>query len=147
MTNTESIYTDVQSEYGKKDIDDRILLNLRDLGQKIHSLYEGKDSQRRTLILLREAGSVSQRELTERLSIKPASMSEVLSKLAGKGLVERTPSEIDRRTMTVSLTEEGEKRADESLAYRMEGRSEMLSCLTGAEKDALLLLLEKINTV
>jgi DNA-binding MarR family transcriptional regulator len=74
-------------------------------------------------------------------------MSEVLAKLSSKGMVERTPNEVDRRTMTVSLTEKGERRADESLEYRTERREEMFSCLDDAEKETLLSLLEKINTV
>jgi DNA-binding MarR family transcriptional regulator len=147
MTKVNQRNDGVASAYVQKDVDDRILSNLRDLGQRLHFLYDGKDSQRRALIQLKESGSISQRELTERLSIRPASMSEVLAKLASKGMVERTPSEVDRRTMNVSLTEKGEKRADESLEYRMERREEMFSCLNDAEKETLLSLLEKINTV
>jgi DNA-binding MarR family transcriptional regulator len=136
----------VESEYDKKDVNDKILLNIRDLEQKIHFLYEGKKSQRRVLILLRESGSMTQREMTEKLSIKPASMSEVLAKLVNKGYIMRVPSSIDKRTMVISLTEEGSKIADEAFEYRSLRIVEMLSCLDDEEKDTLLTLLERMNT-
>ncbi len=134
-----------RNDYYQKDVDDKILLNLRDLGQKIPFLYEGKNSQRRALIILRKTGSVSQRKLTELLNIKPGSMSEILTKLANKGLITRTPSEYDRRTSIISLTEKGIQIADEASEFRSERRVEMFSYLDDIEKITLLNLLEKIN--
>lgn len=133
------------NDYYQKDVDDKILLNLRDLGQKIPFLYEGKNSQRRALIILRKTGSVSQRKLTELLNIKPGSMSEILTKLANKGLIERTQSADDRRTSIISLTEKGIQTADEASEFRSERRVEMFSYLDDIEKITLLNLLEKIN--
>lgn len=133
------------NDYYQKDVDDKILLNLRDLGQKIPFLYEGKNSQRRALIILRKTGSVSQRKLTELLNIKPGSMSEILTKLANKGLIERTQSADDRRTSIISLTEKGIQAADEASEFRSERRVEMFSYLDDIEKITLLNLLEKIN--
>jgi DNA-binding MarR family transcriptional regulator len=134
------------SDYENKDVNDKILLNIRVLEQKIHFLYEGKKSQRRVLILLRENGSMTQREMTEKLNIKPASASEVLTKLANKGFIIRVPSSIDKRTMVISLTDEGAKIADEAYRYRSLRIVEMLSCFDDEEKDVLLSLLEKMNT-
>ena len=134
-----------RNDYYQKDVDDKILLNLRDLGQKIPFLYEGKNSQRRALIILRKTGNVSQRTLTELLNIKPGSMSEILTKLANKGLITRTPSEDDRRTSIISLTEKGIQIADEASEFRSERRVEMFSYLDDIEKITLLNLLEKIN--
>lgn len=137
--------TTKEVEYSLKDIDDKILLNLRDLGMRLRFLYDGKDSQRRALILLLNSGSMLQRELTERLSIKPGSMSEVLAKLENKGMIEKTPLETDKRTAMVLLTEQGTAAALEALEYRMEKRVEMFSSLDDDEKITLLLLLERIN--
>ncbi len=134
------------SDYENKDVNDKILLNIRDLEQKTHFLYEGKKSQRRVLILLRENGSMTQREMTEKLNVKPASASEVLTKLANKGFIIRVPSSIDKRTMVISLTDEGAKIADEAYRYRSLRIVEMLSCFDDEEKDVLLSLLEKMNT-
>ncbi len=135
----------LSSGYGGPHVDDKILKNIRELAQKIHVLYDGKDGQRRTLIALMDSGSISQRELTEKLQIRPASMSEVLTKLYNKGFIERVPGESDKRTMIISLTEAGRNRARESLEFRTERRVEMFNGLDEEEKDSLLQLLEKIN--
>ena len=134
------------SDYNEKNINDKILLNIRDIEQRMHFLYDGKKSQRRILIILRNEESITQRELTEKLSIQPASVSEVLAKLANKGYIVRVPSSIDKRTMVISLTEEGRKVADEAYQSRSLRIVEMLSCLEDDEKDTLLSLLEKLNT-
>ena len=147
MSNNNHIYFSNRLEYERKNIEDKILLNLRDLGYKIHFLYDGKDSQRRVLIMLRQSGDMSQRELTDRLSIRPGSMSEVLTKLTNKGLIYRVQNDSDKRTMTISLTDEGKRTADEAMELRTEKRLELLSRLEEKEKHSLLLLLEKINTV
>lgn len=134
------------SDYNEKNINDKILLNIRDIEQRMHFLYDGKKSQRRILIILRDEESITQRELTEKLSIKPASVSEVLAKLANKGYIIRVPSSIDKRTMVISLTEEGRRIADEAYQSRSLRIVEMLSCFDDDEKDTLLSLLEKLNT-
>jgi DNA-binding MarR family transcriptional regulator len=134
------------SDYNEKNVNDKILLNIRDIEQRMHFLYDGKKSQRRILIILRDEESITQRELTEKLSIKPASVSEVLAKLANKGYIIRVPSSIDKRTMVISLTEEGRRIADEAYQSRSLRIVEMLSCLEDDEKDTLLSLLEKLNT-
>lgn len=134
------------SDYNEKNINDKILLNIRDIEQRMHFLYDGKKSQRRILIILRDEESITQRELTEKLSIKPASVSEVLAKLANKGYIIRVPSSIDKRTMVISLTEEGRRIADEAYESRSLRIVEMLSCFDDDEKDTLLTLLEKMNT-
>lgn len=134
------------SDYNEKNINDKILLNIRDIEQRMQFLYDGKKSQRRILIILRDEESITQRELTEKLSIKPASVSEVLAKLANKGYIIRVPSSIDKRTMVISLTEEGRRIADEAYQSRSLRIVEMLSCFDDDEKDTLLTLLEKMNT-
>lgn len=134
------------SDYNAKNVNDKILLNIRDIEQRMQFLYDGKKSQRRILIILRDEESITQRELTEKLSIKPASVSEVLAKLANKGYIIRVPSSIDKRTMVISLTEEGRRIADEAYLSRSLRIVEMLSCFDDDEKDTLLTLLEKMNT-
>ena len=134
-----------EAEYSLKDTDDKILLNLRDLGMALSMLYDGKLSQRRALIMLYNSGGMSQRELTEKLSIRPASMSEVLAKLSKKGLISKKPFPGDSRTSFVSLTEEGLSKAVHSIELRTEMREELLAPLSAEEREELLTLLEKIN--
>lgn len=127
------------------DINKRLILNMRDLNHVMRSLYEGKASQKRILIILNEVGSITQRDLTMRLGIQPGSASEILSKLENAGFLLRTMSETDRRTANLSLTERGIQAALEAAEQRSRRHVEMFSCLSEGEKTELLTLLEKLN--
>lgn len=131
--------------YKTMDMDSRLIMNLRDVGHMLRMLYEGKGSQRRVLILLLEGGAMTQRELTEKLGVQPGSASEVIGKLEHAGLLVRTPSESDRRTADVRLTEEGREKAEEAALRRKSRHQEMFSCLTEEEKETLLSLTEKLG--
>lgn len=127
------------------DINQKLIFNMRDLNHTMRSLYEGKASQKRILIILHEVKSITQRDLTMRLGIQPGSASEILSKLENAGLILRTISKNDRRTADVSLTERGRQLALEAAAQRSKRHMEMFSCLSESEKEELLELLEKVN--
>lgn len=136
---------DRSKHYQEADIPKKLIINLRDINHVMRSLYEGKGSQKRILIVLMEVGNITQRELTERLGIQPGSVSEVIAKLEDAGNIVRVPSESDRRTMDIALTEQGRILAETLLAQREKRHEEMFSCLSEEEKSSLLTLLEKIN--
>lgn len=131
--------------YQAADENEKLIINLRDLGHIMRSQYEGKGSQRRILIILKEAETITQRELTERLGIQPGSASEILSKLESAGLISRTQNEADRRTTDVTLTDAGRELAEQALEQRQKRYMEMFSCLSEEEKQELLSLLEKVS--
>lgn len=133
------------AHYQAADINDKLIINMRDLNHILHYLYEGKASQKRILIILGEVKSITQRDLTMRLGIQPGSASEILSKLENAGLIMRTESETDRRTTNVSLTDKGAQMAQEAAGQRRQRHMEMFSCLSESEKNEMLLLLERIN--
>lgn len=112
---------------------------------KLRDLSEGRGSQKRILILLLETGPITQRELTERLGIQPGSASEVVAKLENAGLLTRTESKADRRTVDVTLTGEGENQVKEAKSQRDGRHGEMFAALSEDEKSQLLGLLEKVN--
>lgn len=132
------------AHYHAADRNDKLIINLRDLGHMMRFLYEGKASQKRILIVLQEEERITQRDLTERLGIQPGSASEILSKLEGAGLIARTQNEVDRRTTDVCLTDAGRKCAATALAQRQMRHEEMFSCLSEEEKQELLSLLERV---
>ena len=131
--------------YAVSDIQNKLVINLRDPGHTLRSLFEGRGSQRRILIILQETGSITQRELTEKLGIQPGSASEVIGKLDAAGLIRRVPSETDRRTMDIQLTEKGRELAEEAAAKRQDRHQEMFACLSAEEQETLLALLEKLS--
>ena len=128
------------------NINDKLIMNLRDISHTMRSLYEGRGSQKRILIILHEVGKITQRALTERLGIQPGSASEVIAKLESAELITRTPSESDRRTADIQLSDKGRELASQAVNQRRRRHEEMFSCLSEDEKTELLTLLEKINT-
>lgn len=135
-----------EARYNTADINDKLIMNLRDLSHTMRFLYEGKGSQKRILIVLDGiGGSTTQRELTERLGIQPGSASEVIAKLESAGYIKRSPNEKDRRTVDVELTETGKVLATEAKELRIQRHEQMFFCLSDDEKKQLLSLLEKVN--
>ena len=135
----------MKKSYESLDINHKLIWNFRDIGHTMRQTYEGKGSQSRILIILNEAETITQRELTQQLGIQPGSASEVLGKLESSGMITRTPSETDRRTTDVRLTEIGKAAAEKAKNNREQRHKQMFSCLTAEEKDLLLSLLEKVN--
>ena len=131
---------------GEAVINDRLIRNLRDISHTMRSLYEGKCSQKRILMIMNEMGETTQTKLTERLGVRSASVSEVVGKLEKAGNVVRRQSEYDHRTVILSLTDSGKELALQAKEQRDRRHEEMFSCLNDDEKDSLLSLLEKINT-
>ena len=111
----------------------------------MRQIAEGRASQKRILILLRETAGMTQKELTARLGVQPRSASEVLNKLEQADLISRTSSEADHRTTDICLTPAGAQLAQEAAVKRRERHEQMFSVLSEQEKDTLIELLERIN--
>lgn len=135
----------MNGQYKSLDRNNKLIWNFRDIGHTMRQISEGRGSQKRILILLREADGMTQKELTARLGVQPGSASEVLNKLEQAGLILRTPSETDHRTTDIRLTPDGEALAKEASAKRAERHEQMFSMLSEEEKDALIALLERVN--
>lgn len=135
----------MKHRYETLDKNHKLVWNLRDIGHTMRHISEGRGSQKRILMFLREFGDITQRELTERLGIQPGSASEVIGKLETAGFLVRTPSNADRRTMNIVLTEAGKAAAEEAALQREARHQQMFSSLSGEEQDILLGLLEKLN--
>ena len=131
--------------YAALDTDDKLAALFRELSNWERFRFDGKSSQNRILHLLAREGSMTQRELTERINIQSGSASEVLGKLERAGSIVRTPSEADRRTVDVRLTEQGQAQADAQTEARRERTAQRFAALDEGEKATLLALLEKLS--
>lgn len=130
--------------YHDLSTEDKLTALLQALGHMGRFGHDGKGSQTRILTILSREGTMTQRDLTERLGIQPGSASEIIGKLERAGLIVRTPSSVDRRTVDISLTEEGISRVE---AQPKDAANSMFSALTEEEKDTLLGLLEKLSKI
>ena len=86
-----------------------------------------------------------QRELAEVMNVRAATLSEQIARLDRAGLVERTPSEKDRRSVIVSLSEEGKKEARRCSRERTKYNEQLFSVLSDDDKAELISLLEKLS--
>jgi DNA-binding MarR family transcriptional regulator len=86
-----------------------VLLKLnRDLRREIHSLGV-TGGQVALLVQIGLSPGIGVRELAARERMSPAGMSGHVDRLVEAGLVERTPSVVDRRRVGLTLTAEGQR--------------------------------------
>ncbi|GEM_PF-1781617 len=119
-------YMAFQNEFAKK-----MSARRNDTGGGNPSLFSlSSRGQGRIVSLLRERGSMSQRELAQELHVQPQSTSEMVHKLERKGLIQRTRSDYDARVFVVRLTDAGAELAEGMLRTK----PMLLNVLTDEEK-------------
>ena len=102
-------------------------------------------SQQQVLSILSKNGPMAQKDLLEMLMIQPGSLSELLSKLEEKGLLNRKEDENDRRKVILTLTEEGQNAVAGSAGESdQEGEKDLFAVLNEEEKNSLKSLLKKL---
>lgn len=69
--------------------------------------------------------------------VSSGTMTNRIDRLEQKGLVSRQPSEQDRRTVMVVITEAGKKRVDSALATLLEEETEMIGAMTSEDQKKL----------
>ena len=84
---------------------------LRRCGHILYHHIGEKRGQTRVLELLTEKKTLPQQQILEQLGVQPGSGSELLSKLEGRGLIERVRDEADNRVL-VHLTAQGRAEFD-----------------------------------
>lgn len=108
-----------------------------------HVLYHQKhhSQQGAVLALLETQGATNQKQIQEQLSIKPGSVSELISKLEDKQLVVRSRDENDRRRVVLCLTEKGRTAARIHIERPEEN---LFDALSQEEMDRMTQLLDKL---
>ena len=124
---------------------DSILRDIKHLGRILHYSGRGVSGKPQMLCSLFKSGGIqTQRELGERFSLKPSSLSEVLSKLEAQGFIVRTRDQGDSRKLIVKLTEAGAAEAEAEMERLDRFRAWSLSCLAPQEQAELLSLLDRV---
>ncbi len=120
--------------------EERLNRVLHRCGHYLHH-HDTHPRQAAVLSLLRERGTMSQREVQEALGIRPGSASELISKLEDRGMLTRIRGESDKRRIMLSLSQKGLmvdlKPTDELL-------SERYAVLSEDERETLVRILEKL---
>ena len=84
-------------------------------------------------------------DLSARLRVSNGSVTGIVERLVGEGLVERTAVDGDRRAMRVRLTPEGIARFAEMAAEHETWVDAKLAAFSAAELDTLIKLLDRIG--
>jgi MarR family transcriptional regulator, organic hydroperoxide resistance regulator len=96
------------------------------------------------LLACDSADGMSQRDLAEALGLDPSQVVLLVDELTDAGLVERRPSESDRRTKLVVATEAGRVARERAARATAEAHAGQLGVLTDAEQDRLRDLLGRL---
>lgn len=88
--------------------------------------------------------SLSQRELAERVHLKPGSLTEALNGLEADGYVQRTRDPFDRRILRVQLTAKGQTRAKEIKAAHDQFVAQLFAQIAPADKAVLQRILQQM---
>jgi DNA-binding MarR family transcriptional regulator len=92
---------------------------------------------------IHDAGSISMKDLAERLAMTPPSLTAVARRLERTGLVERVRHNEDSRIRLLRLTAEGEYLGLAMRGRRAELMEQLLATLDNDEQQTLLSLLER----
>lgn len=133
-------------EFLQRRLDEADLAELIDMaGRMLRRRPQGGPAQGQALILAILAGreALSQRQLQQMLGIQPGSLSELLSKLEGKGLIRREKAE-DRRGNLLRITDAGREASAAQTAD--DGGDDPFSPLTDEQQDQLAALLRTLLT-
>lgn len=124
--------------------DERLSRVLHHCARKLVHRERHQGGQAGMLAVLASHGQMSQARLADKLGVRSASASELLSKMEAEGLVLRTPDEEDGRAYKVELTEAGSAAAREVMAERRARDAHLFEALNEEEKEQLTTLLDKL---
>ena len=79
----------------------------QDLRRRLASRYGLEEAQPRIMSILAHEPGISQRELSQRLAITPASTTAQVQKMELQGLIDRQPDPNDQRALRLYLSDKG----------------------------------------
>lgn len=123
----------------------RELLNiLQRCGHFIHCRKGKKLGQYRILLILKNRGTLPQKDVQDILHVKSGSISEILGKMEVGRLILRTRDTSDKRKVLVSLTEQGLAYVERLIAEYEKEDEALFDCLNEDECRQLKEILDKL---
>jgi DNA-binding MarR family transcriptional regulator len=101
-------------------------------------------AQAHVLSIIKEKNSIAQHDLMEMLNVRSASLSEILGKLERNGFINRRREEHDKRSVVVTVTEQGDAVMSEYQQRRSKSADALFASLTADERRQLADILNKI---
>ena len=105
------------------------------------SIAEVDDSvtvpQLRVLVMVDTRGPLNLAAVAAGLAVNPSNASRACDRLVGAGMIRRADAEHDRRNVSISLTEKGQRFVDSLMEARAELLSEAVADMTPADRRKL----------
>jgi DNA-binding MarR family transcriptional regulator len=98
------------------------------------------------LTTLSQAEGLSQQELAARLYVTKGNISVLIDKLAANGYVERLPSQLNRRTWAINLTDQGREMAKLAILVQKQFVSEIFGPLSHISIGVLNLIMIELRS-
>ena len=122
-------------QYDYEENSDDLYGLLRVCGHMLYRQGGERNGQGRIISILSKYEEIGQKELQEMLQIQPGSMSEILSKMENRGLIERIKDEEDKRKTIVRLTEEAKVHVQEH--RKSQKKRDLFAALDEQQQDEL----------
>ncbi len=100
------------------------------------------------LSVIRRAGppyELTTREITDRTLITAGAVSQRVARAEQTGLVERSPSSVSHRAVSVRLTEAGHRLIETTVRQLLEHEADLVGALTTAERTTLIGILARLE--
>jgi len=97
------------------------------------------------IVLIGANGGLTQSALARAVGIERSTMVAVIDTLESRGIVERRPSPVDRRSYALALSDDGSKLLDRLKPMVRAHEARIAGELSGAEKQSLLDLLKRLG--
>ena len=123
-----------------------LMRKMRLCGHLLYHKYHLNFAQNKILMLLCEKGPMTQGELLCELKIQAGSLSEILSKIESAQFVKKERSASDKRTILVSVTEEGVKQAEAFKEERQRLAAFLFEGVSDSDKESLDRILSQLLT-
>ncbi|GAA2487044.1 MarR family winged helix-turn-helix transcriptional regulator [Winogradskya humida] len=96
------------------------------------------------LATVAELGPLSQADLARTLRVDPKDMVAIIQDLHGDDLIDRTPSPVDRRKNSITLTPAGQATLTRTTHLGNQANATLTAALTPAEQSQLIALLTRV---
>ncbi|WP_421017164.1 MarR family winged helix-turn-helix transcriptional regulator [Furfurilactobacillus cerevisiae] len=120
------------------------VLHQRDIASR-RELSEGRGQLRLLQLLYQTPAGLTNAEIAQLLDIRPSSVSAMVNRLEAVNMVERVPSEADKRTVIIKLTQAGMDKFSQQDNQVDEMAAQVFGSLTAEEQTELNRLLDKLN--
>lgn len=124
----------------------RAYLSIMPLFHERMSEYDLRAVDFSVLSLLHANPNITQKRLSNAINVSPPNLAILLDRLEARGLLLRQRNPLDKRSQTLILTPGGERMAGQAEQTVSKLEAEATSALSNAERQQLLVLLQKIFT-